>query len=155
MIKIEEKTLFHAPIETVFDAERDISLHSATQRHRGERAVAGVTSGLILQGQEVEWEAVHFGIKQRLRVRITHMEAPVFFRDEMVSGAFKSFSHEHRFTSIDGSRTEKTDSMLIEAPFGAIGWMAERIFLGAYMKAFLRRKNRDLRELLENRSTPA
>ncbi len=150
MIRIEEKTVFNVPIEVLFDAERNISLHSATQGYRGERAIAGVTSGLIEQGQEVEWEAVHFGIKQRLRVRITHMEKPEWFRDEMVSGAFKTMSHEHRFSSLDAGRTEKTDVMRIEAPLGILGRAAEVVFLGAYMRRFLRKKNTDLKTMLES-----
>ncbi|MDB5049109.1 MAG: hypothetical protein JWO30_2180 [Fibrobacteres bacterium] len=148
MIRIEEKTLFKVPIETVFDAERNITLHSATQGHRGERAVAGVTSGLIENGQEVEWEAVHFGIKQRLRVRITHMEKPGYFRDEQVFGAFKTFSHEHRFCALGAGETEKTDIMTIEAPFGPLGRLGEKLFLKRYMTAFLRKKNRELKSLI-------
>ena len=107
MIRIEETMIFEAPLEVVFDAERNISLHSATQGHRGERAVAGVTSGLIEAGQEVEWEASHFRIKQRMRIRITHMEQPLWFRDEMVFGAFKTFVHEHRFRVLGPGRCEK------------------------------------------------
>jgi ligand-binding SRPBCC domain-containing protein len=149
MIQIEEKTIFNVPIETVFDAERNISLHSATQGHRGERAVDGVMSGLIEQGQEVEWEAVHFGIKQRLRVRITQMVRPTYFRDEMLKGAFKTFSHEHRFEKIEERKTEKLDVMCIEAPFGPIGRLAEILFLKAYMRAFLRKKNHDLKRIIE------
>lgn len=120
MIEIEAKTLFEAPIAVVFDAERNISLHAATQGHRGEIAVAGVTSGLIEKGQEVEWEATHFGIKQRLRVKITHMDKPGYFRDEQVFGAFKTFTHEHHFLALGSDQTEKTDVMRIEAPLGPL-----------------------------------
>ena len=70
MIRIEVRSHFDLPVEKVFDAERDISLHARTQAHRGERPVDGITAGLIEAGQEVEWEAVHFGVRQRLRVRI-------------------------------------------------------------------------------------
>jgi ligand-binding SRPBCC domain-containing protein len=153
MVIVEEKTLYAAPIEVVFDAERDISLHSQTQGHRGEKAVDGVTSGLIGLGQEVEWEAVHFGIRQRLRVRITHMDPPTYFRDEMIKGAFKRFSHEHRFRRMEDGRTEKTDIMRIEAPLGPLGRIAEVLFLGAYMRAFLRKKNRDMKRILEAGAT--
>lgn len=149
MIIIEDITVFKRPIEIVFDAERNISLHSATQGHRGERAVDGVLSGLIEEGQEVEWEARHFGIKQRLRVRITRMEAPAFFRDELVHGAFKAYSHEHRFRSIGKDHTEKRDVMVLQAPLGPLGRLAEILFLKRYMTEFLRRKNRDLQTLLE------
>ena len=151
MITIELKTIFEVPIAVAFDAERNISLHSATQGHRGERAVAGVTAGLIENGQEVEWEAVHFGIKQRLRVKITHMDKPHYFRDEQVFGAFKTFSHEHFFRALDASKTEKIDIMHIEAPFSFIGKIAEILFLKRYMTKFLRKKNQDLKALLENK----
>jgi len=149
MIEIRERTVFEAPIEAVFDAERNIDLHSMTQGHRGERAVGGVMAGLIGQGQEVEWEAVHFGVKQRLRVRITNMVIPTYFRDEQVFGAFKRFTHEHIFKEVGEGRTEKTDVMRIEAPLGPLGWFAERVFLGDYMRRFLRKKNQDLKRWME------
>lgn len=149
MIRIEDRTIFEADITTVFDAERDISLHQATQGHRDERAAGGVISGLIECGQEVEWEAVHFGIKQRLRVRITRMEKPTSFRDEQVSGAFASMRHDHLFVALGQGRTEKTDIMEIRAPLGPLGWLAEVLFLRVYMTAFLRKKNLELKALVE------
>jgi len=136
MIRIEDKIIFDVPIETVFDVERNISLHCATQKYNGERAVAGMTSGLIEKGQEVEWETRHFGIRQRLRVKITHMQKPIYFRDEQIFGAFKSFSHEHHFKAITPHQTEKTDLMLIEAPLGLLGKIAETCFLKIYMTTF-------------------
>lgn len=148
---IEEKTIFEVPISVAFDAERNISLHSATQKHRGERAIDGVKSGLIENGQEVEWEAIHFGIKQRLRVKITHMDKPKYFRDEQISGAFKTYSHEHFFREIEPNKTEKTDLMVIEAPFGFIGKIAEILFLNRYMSKFLRKKNQALKAIIENK----
>lgn len=148
---IEEKTIFEVSISVAFDAERNISLHSATQKHRGERAIDGVKSGLIENGQEVEWEAIHFGIKQRLRVKITHMDKPKYFRDEQISGAFKTYSHEHFFREIEPNKTEKTDLMVIEAPFGFIGKIAEILFLNRYMSKFLRKKNQALKAIIENK----
>ena len=149
MIRIEEKILIGAPIEVVFDAERNISLHEATQKSRGEKAVAGVTSGLIEKNQEVEWEANHFGIRQRLRVRIEEMEKPAYFRVRMVFGAFKSFCHDHRFREAGVNRTEKYDLMQIEAPMGFVGRIVEILFLRSYMRRFLRKKNAELKALLE------
>lgn len=151
MIIIEEKTIFEVPIAVAFEAERNISLHSATQRHRSERAIGGVTAGLIENGQEVEWEAVHFGIKQKLRIKITHMDKPNYFRDEQVFGAFKTFSHEHYFRTLESNKTEKTDIMHIEAPLGFIGKIAEILFLKRYMTNFLRKKNESLKAIVENK----
>jgi hypothetical protein len=157
MIRIEVATVFDLPADRVFDAERDISLHARTQAHRGERPVDGVTSGLIEEGQEVEWEAVHFGIRQRLRVRIAAMARPHSFRTEMVRGAFKSMRHDHLFQARGRGCCEKIDVLEIAAPWGPLGWLAERIFLGAYMRRFLRKKNADLKTILaeEGRCGPA
>jgi ligand-binding SRPBCC domain-containing protein len=151
MIIIKEKTIFEVPIEVAFDAERNISLHMATQGNRRERAIAGVTSGIIENGQEVEWEAIHFGIKQRLRVKITHLDKPRYFRDEQIFGAFKSFSHEHYFSVIEINKTEKIDILRIEAPYGFIGKIGETLFLKRYMINLLRKKNEDLKTLIEKK----
>jgi len=128
MIRIEDAIEINAPIETVFDAERNISLHASTQRGRGEKAVEGVTSGLIELGQEVEWEANHFGIRQRLRVRITQMEKPFYFRDDMIKGTFKTMTHEHFFAEASLNKTTKRDIFCFSAPFGILGHLAERFF---------------------------
>lgn len=149
MIRIVERSVFALPVEQVFDAERDISLHARTQAHRGERPVDGVTSGLIGVGQEVEWEAVHFGFRQRLRARIAAMDRPNSFQDVMVRGAFKSMRHDHQFRALGSGVCEKIDVLEIEAPLGPLGWVAERLLLGPYMRRFLRRKNSDLKAILE------
>ena len=57
-----------------------------------EKAVGGVTTGLLLAGDVVTWEAVHFGIRQRLTAKITEMDRPYMFEDIMVKGAFHSFT---------------------------------------------------------------
>jgi ligand-binding SRPBCC domain-containing protein len=149
MTLIEDSIIIHAPIETVFDAERNISLHMETQKYRNEIAIDGVTSGLINLGEEVEWEAVHFGVKQRLRVRITHMNFPTYFRDEMIFGAFQSMSHEHFFHRVDPHTTEKRDVIDFKAPYGIIGRMAERLFLTHYMQTFIQKKNIALKDYIE------
>jgi ligand-binding SRPBCC domain-containing protein len=97
----------------------------------------------------VEWEAVHFGIRQRLRTRITSMEKPTTFLDEQVFGAFASMRHHHLFVALGPTRTEKRDIMEVRAPLGPSGRLAEVLFLKAYMTAFLRRKNRELKALVE------
>lgn len=50
-------TEIQAPPETCFDPSRSIDLHLESMIVAQERAVAGVTSGLIGSGEEVTWEA--------------------------------------------------------------------------------------------------
>lgn len=149
MIVIEDTTLIDAPIEEVFDADRNIDLHIESQSAHKEVAVSGVTSGLINEGEEVEWEAIHFGLRQRLRSRITEMRSPEYFRDEMVKGIFKDFIHEHHFKSIGATRTEKRDVLRFSAPLGILGLIAEKLFLSRYFKKLIYDKNRGLKEVVE------
>ncbi len=153
MIRIETCVAIQAAIATVFDAERNVSFHTSTQSHRGEHAVDGVTSGLLKLDDQVEWEALHFGIRQRLRVRISEMNRPIYFKDEMTKGIFKSFSHEHHFSEIDPTTTLKKDIMNFSAPFGLLGLIAERLFLRSYMKRFIQKKNSDFKTLIESKNT--
>lgn len=149
MIIIRHQIEIAAPIQVVFDAERDVDVHLRTQVGAGERAVGGRTTGRLEPGDEVEWEARHLGVRQRLRSRITAMDAPHSFRDEMVRGAFRSLVHDHRFVALGPGRTRKEDELVIVAPLGPLGWLAERLFLGRYMTQFLVKKNEAFRVLVE------
>jgi hypothetical protein len=84
MLVIRLWTPIAASPERVFDLARSIDAHQDSAEGTQERAVAGVTGGLIGVGEEVTWEAGHFGIKQRLTVRITRFERPARFQDVMV-----------------------------------------------------------------------
>jgi hypothetical protein len=61
---IELTTVVRAPRERVFDLARSIEAHQHTTSGTWERAVAGVTHGLIGVGDEVTWETWHFGRRQ-------------------------------------------------------------------------------------------
>jgi ligand-binding SRPBCC domain-containing protein len=111
MPKIEISTVINAPVKTCFDVARDIDVHVASTAHTGERAIAGRTSGLIQLGETVTWRAKHFGVWQNLTSKITEFNAPNFFADELVKGAFKSFRHEHHFTG-EGKQTIMRDYLL-------------------------------------------
>ena len=137
-----------APIERCFDLARSIDAHVASTDGTDEVPVAGRTSGLIEAGEQVTWRAKHFGVTQHLTVRIVSMDRPRRFSDEMVKGAFKSFQHDHLFRAVDGG-TEMVDVMRITAPLGPLGWIAERLFLGAYMRRFIIKRAEILKELAE------
>jgi ligand-binding SRPBCC domain-containing protein len=137
---VEVQVVIDAPIEVCFDLARDIDLHIVSTEGTEERAVAGVTSGLIGPGEEVTWEASHFGIRQRLTSRITLFDRPWHFRDSQVAGPFRRFDHDHIFTTGPGGVTTMRDVFDYESPFGWIGRCADVCFLRAYMRRFLERR---------------
>lgn len=141
---IRLETLIEAPIERVFDLARSIDLHAETMGKSRERAVGGVTSGLINLGETVTWEAVHFGIRQHLTSKITVCERPSHLQDVMVSGAFASFTHDHHFIET-GEGTMMNDTFDYKAPLGFLGKIADALFLKRYITGLLNERNRQIK----------
>jgi ligand-binding SRPBCC domain-containing protein len=149
MLVVRLWTSIAAPPERVFDLARSIDAHQQSAEDTHERAIAGVTQGLIGMGDEVTWEARHFGIKQKLTVRITEFERPLRFQDVMVSGAFNSMKHDHEFIA-QPPGTLMVDRFEFASPFGILGRIVDRAFLASYMRRFLERRNQILKTLAES-----
>jgi ligand-binding SRPBCC domain-containing protein len=147
MVVLEEVTRIRAPMERCFDLSRSIDLHLQSTAGTGERAVAGVTSGLIGLDEQVTWRAKHLGVWQEFTSKITAMDRPTYFRDEMVRGAFRSFEHDHFFAERDGV-TEMRDVLRFAAPVPLLGQVAE-ILLRSYLRRFLRERNEVLKRVCE------
>jgi ligand-binding SRPBCC domain-containing protein len=145
---IIQETYIQAPIEVCFDLARNVEVHTKTTSNTKERAIGGVTKGLLENGDSVTWEAIHFGVKQRLTARITEMEKPHTFSDEMVNGAFHSFNHTHEFL-VNGKGTIMMDTFEYQAPFGIIGQLANKLFLEKYMKRFIVSRANELKIIAE------
>ncbi len=143
------RTRVAAPPSRCFDLARDVDLHQRSTAASQELAVAGITSGLLRAGDEVTWEATHFGVRQRLTSRITEFDPPNRFVDEMVRGAFARFRHEHRFLAAEGG-TEMVDTFDYTSPLGPLGRLADRLFLLRYMTRLLRERNAYLKRAAES-----
>lgn len=115
----------------------------------GEKAIDGVTSGLINLNETVTWQAKHF-LKQRiLKSRISAMTFPTFFEDEMIEGDFKSIRHEHHFKPI-ANGTIMIDLFHFETPYGKFGELVNTIILTRYMKKLLVSRNQIVKQYAES-----
>jgi len=142
-------TEIKAQQEIVFDLARSIDLHKVSMKNSNEKAIAGVTSGLIELGESVTWRAKHFGVYQTLSSKITQMEKSTMFVDEMIDGAFKSFKHVHIFIE-QGNVTLMKDEFYYEAPLGIFGNLANSLFLKRYMTNLLKQRNAIVKEFAES-----
>lgn len=105
----------HAPVQRVFDLARNMDLHGECYRATNERAVAGVTSGLIGEGETVTFKYSVVGFRYHYTVRVSDVDSPRFFRDCMVEGTvFSRFEHEHGFIATSPSETLMTDRFEFE-----------------------------------------
>ncbi|WHZ03738.1 SRPBCC family protein [Neobacillus sp. YX16] len=145
---IEHKQFIKAPLEVCFNLARDVNVHTQTTLKTKERAIGGVTKGLLEEGDSVTWEAVHFGIKQRLTSRVIFMEKPHSFVDVMVKGAFKSFIHIHQFVN-EEEGTTMIDHFQYKSRFGPIGVLIDKLFLEKYMKRFIAMRATELKKIAE------
>lgn len=148
MTKIELSTYINAPIELCFDISRSIDVHLESTRQTHEQAIAGRTSGLIQLGETVTWRAKHLGIWQTLTSKVTELNYPFSFTDEMVSGAFKSFRHDHIF-STENKQTVMKDIFTFESPLGIIGKCFNHLFLDRYMTELLIKRNLVIKQKAE------
>ena len=125
-------------------------MHLLGTERTGERAVDGVTTGLIGPGQFVRWRAKHLGVRQHLTNKITAFDSPRYFQDTMVQGAFKFMQHDHFFTAISESQPGMRDRLTFAAPLSVLGNIAEQLFLKRYMDRFLRHRNEIVKQVAES-----
>jgi ligand-binding SRPBCC domain-containing protein len=143
------ETRISAAIERCFDLSRDVELHMRSTEQTREVAVAGIVTGLIGPGEEVTWQATHFGFRQRLTTKITAYDRPFYFRDSQVRGAFKRFDHDHYFQQSSTMETVMRDVFDYESPLGLLGRLADRLFLEKHMTSLLLRRNELIKRVAE------
>jgi ligand-binding SRPBCC domain-containing protein len=149
MSLIDISLVIAAPIERCFDLSRSIDLHLDSMSHTDERAVAGVVSGLIGAGEEVTWEARHFGVTHRMTSRITAFQSPSYFQDSMTHGPFAYFVHDHHFRPVAGG-TLVQDHLTFGSPLGLLGRLADRLVLVPYLRRLLERRADSVKRAAES-----
>ena len=142
-VSFECRTHSARPAAELFDRARDIDLHRASQAGAGERAIGGVTSGLIGLGERVTFRARHFGVPLTLTSTVTALDAPRSFVDEQTRGPFRMFRHEHWFEP-EGAGSVMIDRVTFAAPFGVLGRLAERLVLARHLERLIGARGRFL-----------
>lgn len=148
MTTINLTTKIKAPKQIVFDASRNINIHQKSASKTSEKAISGVTSGLINLNETVTWRGKHFGFYLTHKSRITAMNFHNYFVDEMEKGKFKYFKHEHLFEEKNGITIMK-DKLEYETPFGIFGELFDILFLEKHMTQFLLERNKTLKKISE------
>jgi ligand-binding SRPBCC domain-containing protein len=139
-----------APPEVCFDLARDMNAHAASTAGTKERIIECPESGMLELGDEVEFEATHFGIRQRLRSKIVEFDRPRRFADQMQKGAFARMKHTHEFEETT-SGTRMIDTLDFASPLGTLGAIADLLFIKGYMRKFLISRNEELKAMAEDR----
>lgn len=150
MTLIQLNTVINAPRELCFDLSRSVEVHLNSTKKTYETVVEGRNSGLFELGDIVTWRAKHFGIYQRLTVKITQLDTPNLFEDTMLKGAFRSMHHLHIFKSLSQNQTLMEDQFHYTVPYGLIGKTFDFLILKKYMTRFLEERNKTIKSLAES-----
>ncbi len=148
MAKIHLTTFIAAPAERVFNLSRSIDLHKISTEGTNEKAIDGVTSGLINKNETVTWQAKHLFKKRLFSSLIVDMNEPVYFADKMIDGDFKTFSHEHHFKQVENG-TIMIDLVNFESPYGGLGKFVNKVYLKKYIEKLLLKRNAVIKEYAE------
>ena len=152
MAGVRVTTNIDAPREVCFDLARDIDFHVRSLQHTGERAVAGVTSGLIGLGESVTWKGRHLGVRQRLTAEVTAFNRPHYFQDRMTHGAFARFEHDHYFDETSDGRTVMRDVVRFASPRWVLGRVIDRLILRHYLSRLLAERGQAIKAEAERRA---
>jgi ligand-binding SRPBCC domain-containing protein len=149
MVTIKLNTWVNAPVERCFKLATSIEFHIASARPMKEKAVSGVTSGLLHEGDKVKWRARHF-LVQLTHTSLVEVSKPFsHFREVMIAGIFARYEHEHFFAAMDDG-TRVRDELKFAAPFGPLGRMMEKLVMRRYMTSLLKRRNTALKRAAES-----
>ena len=148
MARIHLTTFIAAPVERVFDLSRSITLHKISMEATKEVAISGVTEGLIQLNETVTWQARHLFKTRQFTSKITQMQSPVLFQDEMVSGDFRTFRHDHHFKAIENG-VIMIDQIDYECPFGFFGRLLDKYYLKKLLEHLMMQRNEVIKEYAE------
>jgi len=142
-------TWIDAPVERCFRLSLSIDLHVASARKTGEKAIDGVTTGLIAEGEKVTFQARVFGVRLQHTSLIETLRPYSHFRDVMVAGVFKHFEHDHHFAPMDDG-TRVRDEIRFSAKWGPLGRLATKMFVRRRLTAFLMERNAVIKHVAES-----
>jgi ligand-binding SRPBCC domain-containing protein len=149
METIRLATWIDAPVERCFLLSLSIDLHVASLGRTKERAIDGVTAGLIGEGETVTFQARQFGLRLRHTSRIEVLRPYSYFRDVMVAGFFRHFEHDHHFAPLDDG-TRMRDEIRFSLRWGPFGRLASKLLVRRRLISLIAERNAAIKQVAES-----
>lgn len=149
MDTIRLTTWINAPVERCFKLSTSIDLHAASAASTKKKAVGGVTTGLLGDGEMVAWSGRHFGVRWHYASRIDEWRPYGYFREVMVDGVFRCYEHQHFFAVMDDG-TRMRDEVRFAAPWGPLGRLATKMLVRKHLTTLLMRRNATIKQVAES-----
>ncbi len=124
-------------------------MHVDSSTEIAARAVGGRLTGLSEDRDTTVWSARFLGVRFAMETRIEDFAPPACFRDVMIRGSLRTFAHLYRFVPLADGGCLMSDELQVEAPFGPLGRLAERLYLVRRMEGLVRRRLDHIRAVAE------
>jgi ligand-binding SRPBCC domain-containing protein len=146
-----DRILVHAPIERCFRLSTHLAI---VESELGMRPVPGHSptraSRLVTGGDIIRWQGWKFGLPQFHESLIESFQPPVFFRDRMIAGRFRTFKHDHSFTDLGNGAVKLIDELRFTMPLGWLGDFAAASILVPHIRGLLHRRFGLLKRIAES-----
>ena len=123
-----------APLNQVWNYfSTPMNLNSLTPPDMEFQIIEGGQKSMY-QGQLIEYRIQFLPqLKSRWLTEITHIKEQTYFIDEQRMGPYQFWHHQHHFEQIK-SGTRMTDLVTYKLPFGLIGDLVHKIWIGPRLK---------------------
>lgn len=149
METIRLETWINAPVERCFQLSLSVDLHVASAAYARERAIEGVTSGMIRQGDSVTFEGRHFGHRRQYTTKLELLRTNSFIRMVMTKSSFRHFEHDRHFAAMDDG-TRIRDEVGYVVPWSFLGSLISRLYLRERLARMFSERNAFLKRVAES-----
>jgi ligand-binding SRPBCC domain-containing protein len=143
---LRDEVLIRAPLHRCFLLSTSVEI---VRRELRMKPVEGRTFGLVQAGETVLWRGFKFGLPQFHQSVIEEFRPPLFFRDRMLAGRFRSFEHDHAFDKLNGSLVRMHDEIRFTMRWGPFGVVLGRSLIAPHIRKLLRRRFALLKRISE------
>jgi len=150
MYNLEKSILINCDVKESFEFHSDTN--NLSKISPGNINVSIIKLELPLKkGSNIELKIKQFGLFTSIwKLRIKNFDPFRIITDELISGPFKSWEHDHIFTEKKG-KTLMTDKVRYELPLGVFGKMAHSIFVKRMIESQFDSRQLKTRDLLEKK----
>jgi ligand-binding SRPBCC domain-containing protein len=146
---IRFETWINAPVERCFQIALHVEMHNSGVRKRAQKAVGGVTSGRLSEGDVVTLESRQFGRQLRYTCRVEKVRPYSYFREVRVDGALSRFEHDHHFAPMDDG-TRMREEITFSVPWGVLGRMATKMFVKSRLTELMVARSLEIKRVAES-----
>jgi ligand-binding SRPBCC domain-containing protein len=149
MPTIHLTTFIAAPIERVFDLNRNLAIYRTLMQGRKEKFSSGAASNLVAHGETITFHVKHFGKTRLVTTRVTELQKHSSFVQEQVKGDLLHFRHEQYFKKVENG-TIMIDMVNYDGPRDMIGKLMGKLYLKNYLEKFINKRNLVIQQYAES-----